>query len=99
MTPGSVLMPTVKVDGRVDADVLLRERAAELDVDRHRRQAEIGVVLDDRPHEGRAAVIAAGGFLPAHLAIDDEDAVRRAALVARCEEDKRAETGSAPRWR
>ena len=45
--------------GHVDADVLDRQRALERDLDLDRLQAEVGVVLDQRPDEGGAAVDAA----------------------------------------
>ena len=48
----------------VDADVLLRERALELDVDRDRREVEELVVLDERPDERGAAVVATRADLP-----------------------------------
>ena len=40
----------------VDADVLDRERALERDLDLHRLEVEVVVVLDQRPDEGAAAV-------------------------------------------
>src|SRR6202030_172481 len=41
---------------RIDADVLFRKRALEIDLDRHRREIEELIVLDDGPDEGGAAV-------------------------------------------
>ena len=76
--------------GRVHTDVLLRQRALELDVDGNGGQVQELVVLDDGPHERGATVVAPGGKpLAADLAVDDEDPVRGAALVASCECDPR----------
>ncbi len=75
----------------VDADVLDRQRALERHLDLDRLEAEVGVVLDERQDERRAAVDALGGVAAAGLAVDDQHAVRRAALVALHEQDEQAE--------
>ena len=74
--------------GHVHADVLQRQGALQRDVDGHRCQAQERAVLDQRPDEGAAAVDALGRHV-ADLAVDDEDGVGRAALVARGEENER----------
>ena len=70
----------------VDADVLQRQRALQRDADRQRRELEERVVLDQRPDQRAAAVDAARRLPLADLAVDHQDHVRRAALVARREE-------------
>jgi hypothetical protein len=88
--------------GHVDTDVLHRQGAFERDLDLDRFQVEVGVILHQRHNEGRPAVDAAGGVAAAHLAVDDQDAVARAALVAaeqqhrEAEEDDRGEAGHDP---
>ncbi len=77
--------------GHADADVLLGERVVQLDVDRHRAQVEELVVLNDGQNERRAAVHAARAAALADAAVDDEHAVRGAALVAGEEADEGGE--------
>ena len=76
----------VRADGdgeharHVDADVLGRQRAAERNFDLDRFQAQVGVVLNQRPDERRAAVQALRRFAAAGLAVDHQHAVARAAF-------------------
>jgi hypothetical protein len=75
-------------DGRhVDADVLDGQGAAQRDLDLQRLEVEVGVVLDQRDHEGAATVETLAGGLAADLSVHDQDRVGRAPLVAACEED------------
>ena len=77
---------------RVHADVLLRQRTLELDVDRDRGQVEPGVALDDGEHERAAALVELCGLAgAAGAAVDHEDAVRWTALVAAGHEHDEAE--------
>jgi hypothetical protein len=77
--------------GDVDTDVLEGEGVLQRDADGHRREAEVGVVLDQRPDERRAAVDALRGAVALDLAVDDEDAVGRAAPVQARNGDDREE--------
>ena len=77
--------------GRVDAYVLFRERALEIDLDRHGGEIEELIILDDRPDEGGAAVQTMGRLAAAHFAVNHEDAIGWAFLVARGEGDQGAE--------
>jgi hypothetical protein len=71
----------------INADVLARERALELDLDVHRREVQVAVALEERDHERRAAVIALGGLAVGQLAVHDQDAVGRTHAVARDQRD------------
>ncbi|MCI0457860.1 MAG: hypothetical protein L0Z62_12910 [Gemmataceae bacterium] len=77
--------------GHVDSNVLNRQGALEGNLDLERLQGQVGVVLDQRHHEGGPAVDALGGLLAADLAEDDQDAVAGAALVALDEQQEEAE--------
>jgi hypothetical protein len=61
--------------GDVNADVLLGQRAGQLDLDRHRLQVEVGVALQQRDDERAAAVQALGRALALDLSVNDENAV------------------------
>ena len=82
MISGRVEMPTMKEEG-TSTRMFWEERApwrGTVNVDGV--QVQVAVGLEDRKHEGGAAVVAFGGLARAHLAEDDEDFVRRAHAVA-----------------
>ena len=61
----------------VDADVLFRQRTAQVDVHRHRLQIKIAEALHHRHDKRCAAMDGLGHALTTHLPILDEDLVRR----------------------
>jgi hypothetical protein len=71
----------VKVEGTLTRMFCL-ESVVQLNVDRHRPQFQILVILNHRPDEGRAAVQAARAAPGPHAAIDDQDAIGGAPPVA-----------------
>ncbi len=73
------------------ADVLRGERVLERNVDLQRREIEVGVFLDHGPDEGAAAGDHACRALAGHLAGDHEHLVRRAAPVARDEQEQESD--------
>ena len=75
----------------VDADVLDGERTLEGNLDLDRIEVEVGIVLDERDHEGGTAVDAPCRVAAAGLAVDHQHPVRGAALVAPGNEEKQAE--------
>ncbi len=74
--------------GRIHADVLRRERALERHVKIHRPQIKVGIGLKDREDEGRPAIVAPAAALASDVAVNDQDAIGRAHLVAAEEADE-----------
>ena len=68
-------------------DVLLGQGVGEVALDGNGLEVQKGIVLENGPDEGRAAVDAAGGGngtgrILAGLTVDDQDLVGRAATIA-----------------
>ena len=77
--------------GHGHANVLQREGALEGRLDLHRVQGQVVVVLDQRPDKRTATVDGLGRATTGCLTVDDQDAVRGAALVAPREDHDRSE--------
>lgn len=68
--------------GYVDTDILLGQRAFEIDADRKRGEVEKGIFLQEGHHKGDAAVHTFGAsvravFVFAYLTVDDQHFIRR----------------------
>jgi len=66
----------------IDADVLGRQRAAQRNLNLNRFETEVIEVLNQRPDERAAAVIALHGVPFSRHAVDHEDAIARAPFEA-----------------
>ena len=94
MTSGSMLMATVKTLGTFTRMFSLERASLQRNFDLDRFQAQVSIVLNDAADEPAAAVNAGRRSAAADFAVDHQDAVARAALVAFRREHDDADKGS-----